>query len=86
MLQIIVDTLGNCCLISVFNNTNIKTKKMNLKSIIDSSLSFMNVDKPVAVVLQVSFDGNSVSFLRIGFGGDKGWEGHAIVVINPDED
>lgn len=65
-LQIIVDTEGNSCLISLKNETNISTKKFNLKQNIDSDLKWNKLQERVAAVVVFRFDDKGVKFKRLG--------------------
>ncbi|MGD1845234.1 MAG: hypothetical protein ACFB10_07565 [Salibacteraceae bacterium] len=72
-LQIIVNTKGESCLISVENKTNVKTKKLNLKSNIDSNLKWAKPKKKVAAIVVISFGPKGVTLKRMGMNGKLGW-------------
>lgn len=67
-LQIIVDTEGTSCLISARNDTNVRTRKMNLKEVIDRDLVWDNPKKKVAAIVVLRFSEEGVSFKRLGVG------------------
>jgi hypothetical protein len=72
-LQIIVNTDGKSCLISIENNTNIKTSKLNLKKTIDDNLIWnINQKNKVSPLIILKFNSNSVQLKRIGVSGDFG--------------
>ena len=71
-LQIIVDLEGNSCLISLKNETNIKSKKLNLKQNIDSNLKWDKPQKKVAAIIVFIFEENRLKFLRLGINAKKG--------------
>lgn len=75
-LQIIVDTNGNSCLLSITNDTNLKTKKLNIKQIIDKKLTWRKPDEKTSVLLGIKFYGSEVEKKRIGMSKEKGF--HAI--------
>ncbi len=72
-LQIIVDTTGNSCLLSVKNYTNIKTNKLNLKKIIDRELLWEKPKKNAGIILAIKFYGDTVEVKRIGLNKEKGF-------------
>ena len=72
-LQIIVDTIGKSCLLSVKNYTNIKTNKLNLKKIVDRELIWEKPKKNVGIILAVKFYGDSIQIKRVGFTKEKGF-------------
>jgi hypothetical protein len=67
-LQIIVDTDGKSCLISAKNETNVRTKKLNLKETIDGHLVWDNPKEKVAAVVVFRFANDGISFKRLGVG------------------
>lgn len=68
-LQIIVDTLGNSCLLSMSNHTNYPEKKLDeLKSAIDSDLKWNKLDGFVSVTVQVKItETHKITIKRFGF-------------------
>ena len=77
-LQIMVDQLGNSCLISLKNETNISTRKLNLKTAIDENLKWEMPDKKVSVIALVRFkDDGTTELLRLGVGKDN-----EVIVLN----
>lgn len=72
LLQVIVDTDGNSCLISIKNDTNIPSRKMKLKEVIDAELIWEKPKEKVSPMISVSFRGDSLYITRLGLGGDKG--------------
>ena len=71
--QIIVDLNGKSCLLSVDNETNISTEKLNLKEIIDQNLSWEKPVEKTSVIVAIMFYGKSVQKKRIGMSGEKGF-------------
>lgn len=71
-LQIVVDTDGHSCLISIENETNIPTTKLNLKATIDNSLIWQKPGQKVSPMLMLKFNPVSVQYKRIGLNGKKG--------------
>lgn len=71
-LQIIVDKAGQSCLLSVKNDTNIKTSRLHLKENIDSKLTWEKIDAKIAAVVVLRFDAGVVSIKRLGMNGKKG--------------
>lgn len=72
-LQIIVDTEGKSCLLSLENQTNINTVKLGVKSIIDNKLLWEKPKETVSVILATKFYGNVVEIKRIGLSKEKGF-------------
>lgn len=76
LIQVIVDTLGTPCLLSVKNESNIKTQKLNLKSAIDKTskwnpaISKENIEK-ASVSLKLIFENNRLSIERVAFDFNK---------------
>jgi len=71
-LQVLVDTDGTSCLISLENKTNVSTKKLQLKQAIDS-LIWSNPAKKVAAIVALKFDDGVIQMRRMGFDGNQGW-------------
>jgi hypothetical protein len=71
-LQIIVDTMGNSCLISLKNETNINVKKLNLKETIDRNLFWALPSKKVAAIIMLGFKDGEVKIKRLGINAKKG--------------
>ena len=71
-LQIIVELNGNSCLISLQNETNIKSKKINLKENIDNDLKWGKPEKKVAVIVVFYFKDSGIEIKRLGMNGKKG--------------
>jgi len=71
-LQIIVDLDGNSCLMSLKNDTNIKTKNLNLKQYIDKELKWENPYEKVAAIVVYRFEKKEVKFKRIGMNAKRG--------------
>ena len=72
-LQVIVDLEGNSCLLSLKNQTNVKTKKLNLKPWIDESLKWDKLKKKVGAIIVLQFNSGSVSLGRMGMKDDMNW-------------
>ena len=73
-----MDLEGNSCLLSVKNETNIKTKKILLKEVIDSKLNWQKPTKKVSAIIQLKFTDNEVKMNRLGLSGKKGW--HKLII------
>lgn len=71
--QIIVDLNGKSCLLSVDNDTNIPTEKLNLKEIIDKNLNWEKPTEKTSVIVAIMFYGKSVEKKRIGMSSEKGF-------------
>ena len=71
--QIIVDLNGKSCLLSVDNETNIPTEKLNLKEIIDNNLNWEKPIEKTSVIVAIMFYGTSVQKKRIGMSSEKGF-------------
>jgi len=71
--QIIVDLNGKSCLLSVDNDTNIPTEKLNLKEIIDKNLYWKKPTEKTSVIVALMFYGTSVEKKRIGMSREKGF-------------
>lgn len=71
--QIIVDLNGKSCLLSVNNETNISTEKLNLKEIIDQNLNWEKPTEKTSVIVAIMFYGKSVEKKRIGMSSEKGF-------------
>lgn len=71
--QIIVDLNGKSCLLSVNNETNIPTEKLNLKEIIDKNLNWEKPTEKTSVLVTLMFYGTSVEKKRIGMSSEKGF-------------
>lgn len=78
-LQIIVDTDGKSCLLSLENETNINTAKLGIKSIVDEHLLWEKPKEKVSVIVAMKFYGNAVEVKRIGLSKEKGF--HELVII-----
>ena len=71
-LQVIVDLDGNSCLLSVKNDTNIKTEELGLKKIIDNNLVWNKPDKKVAAVVLLGFTRKEMKLKRLGMNAKRG--------------
>ena len=71
--QIIVDLNGKSCLLSIDNETNIPTEKLNLKEIIDNNLNWEKPTEKTSVIVAIMFYGTSVQKKRIGMSSEKGF-------------
>jgi len=71
--QIVVDLNGKSCLLSVDNDTNIPTEKLNLKEIIDKNLDWKKPTEKTSVIVALMFYGTSVEKKRIGMSSEKGF-------------
>lgn len=71
-LQIIVDPQGNSCLISLKNETNVKTRRLKLKQAIDNFLKWETSYKKVAAIVLLDFDEEDIQLTRFGMNSEKG--------------
>ncbi|WP_040252094.1 hypothetical protein [Psychroserpens mesophilus] len=71
--QIIVDLDGKSCLVSVDNETNISTTKLNLKEIIDQNLIWQKPTEKTSVIVAIKFHRKKVEKKRIGMNRKKGF-------------
>lgn len=71
-LQIIVDLQGNSCLMSLKNDTNIRTKNLNIKPYIDKELKWENGNGKVAAIVVYRFEDSGVKFKRLGMNANRG--------------
>lgn len=72
-LQIIVDLNGNSCLLSLENNTNIRTKELDLKRWIDDRLIWEIPSKKVGAIIVLEFTNLEIGYKRLGMDRKKGW-------------
>lgn len=72
-LQILVDTVGNSCLLSAENQTNASFADIGLKKSIDEKLVWGAPTELVSVVLVVSFSDEGFEIKRLGNDAAKGW-------------
>ncbi|PJJ59074.1 hypothetical protein [Hymenobacter chitinivorans] len=72
LLQIIVDNDGNSCLISLQNETNVRTSKLRLKENIDGKLHWEKSRAKVAAVVLLKFEEGTTTLKRLGMDGKKG--------------
>lgn len=72
-LQIIVDLKGKSCLLSLENNTNIKTKELDLKRWIDDQVIWEIPSKKVGAIIVLEFTDLGIGYRRLGMDGKKGW-------------
>ncbi|MDC8006253.1 hypothetical protein POV27_19525 [Aureisphaera galaxeae] len=72
-LQIAVDSMGNSCLVSLQNNSNLKTEKSELKKAIDNDLVWERPKKEVFAYVVFRFKrGGLVEITRMGMNGSRG--------------
>ena len=72
-LQVIVNEEGGSCLLSIDNETNIRTEDLNLKMIIDNEVKWYKPKEKTSVILAIKFYGNEVELKRIGLSSEKGF-------------
>ncbi|MFT6970779.1 MAG: hypothetical protein ACJAXX_001345 [Roseivirga sp.] len=65
-VQILVNNRGTSCLMSVKNNTNIKTKKMNLANSINDNLKWPRMPQKVSVIAVLTFEDGKIELKRMG--------------------
>ena len=64
--QVLVDNRGTSCLMSIRNETNIKTKKMNLASSINDNLQWPRMQQKVSVIVVMEFKEGEITMKRMG--------------------
>jgi len=72
-LQIIVNLKGESCLLSIKNETNVKTNKLNLKNTIDNNLKWEVPEKKVSAIFVLNFGQNRMEIKRLGMNSKIGW-------------
>lgn len=72
-LQILVDTAGKSCLLSVENKTNVTMEELGLKKAMDEKLVWGPPSEQVSVVLLVSFSEGGFEIKRLGNDAVRGW-------------
>lgn len=65
-LQILVDNRGSSCLMSVRNDTNLKTKKMNLAQSINDNLKWPRMQQKVSAIVVLLFKDGEIEIKRMG--------------------
>jgi hypothetical protein len=65
-IQILVNNRGASCLMSVRNETNIKTKKMNLAASINDNLVWPRMPQKVSVIAVITFKDGEIELKRMG--------------------
>lgn len=71
-IQVLVDTLGKSCCMSLLNNTNISTRKLKIPEIISKLENWKVIANPVraqtiSIQLKLTFTPEKIRFERIGF-------------------
>ena len=64
--QVLVDNRGTSCLMSIRNETNIKTKKMNLAGSINDNLKWPRMQQKVSVIVVMEFKEGEITMKRMG--------------------
>ncbi|GAB5524117.1 MAG: hypothetical protein Roseis2KO_19890 [Roseivirga sp.] len=65
-LQILVDNRGNSCLISYRNDTNQKTKKMNIEANVNDNLKWSRQSIKVSAIAVLEFKDGEITVKRMG--------------------
>jgi len=81
LIQVVVDQKGRSCLLSAENSTNIPTKKLFLKEMIDQNLFWQWPEEDISVMIGMNFHKDSVQFMRLGLNEEKGL--HPLQRIEP---
>jgi ligand-binding sensor domain-containing protein len=77
LLQILVDSTGKSCLLSIENKTNKSSSTFNLKNSIDNYLIWrLNSTMKISAMVVIKFSKNNIALIRLGIDGNRGW--HAI--------
>ena len=76
--QVVIDTLGNHCCVSIKDELNSKGKKIDFKSIIDNhtkwSIPIRKEKKTtVAAMIRLEFEKEKIILKRMGYNGKIGW-------------
>jgi hypothetical protein len=65
-LQVLVNNRGASCLMSIQNETNMKTKKMNLTESINDNLKWPRMPQKVSVIMVLTFNKGEIELKRMG--------------------
>ncbi len=65
-LQILVDNRGNSCLVSFRNDTNQKTKKLNIEANVNDNLKWPRQPKKVSAIVVLEFSKGEIKARRMG--------------------
>jgi len=76
--QVVVDTLGNHCCVSIKNELNSKGKKIDFKKIIDNETDWGvpirdGKKTTVSAMIKIEFEKDKIIIKRLGFNGKTGW-------------
>ncbi len=71
-LQVLVDMDGRSCLLSIENETNVSSAKLNLKKNIDEKLIWGKPTKKVSPLIFLRFKDGKVGYKRMGLNGNTG--------------
>lgn len=72
-LQIIVQEDGSSCLLSIENKTNMRSKQLDLKRIVDQRVKWAPLSEKVAALIVLDFTDVGLRYRRLGMDGKKGW-------------
>ncbi|MGW8121254.1 hypothetical protein ACV07N_01245 [Roseivirga echinicomitans] len=64
--QVLVDNRGTSCLMSFRNETNIKTKKLNLVNSVNDNLKWPRMPQKVSVIVVMEFKKGEITMKRMG--------------------
>lgn len=76
--QVVVDTVGGHCCVSIRNELNSKGRKIDFKSIMDSQTNWSvpirkGKKATVSAMIKIEFEKDSIVLKRMGFNGKTGW-------------
>lgn len=80
-LQVLVNTDGTSCLLSLKNETNIAIEKLNLKKVIDERLVWNKPEEMICAIISVSFRSGMIGIARLGLDTENGY--HDLKPNNP---
>lgn len=82
-MQVIVDTQGNSCLLSIKNKTNYQTGELNLSNVVNDNLKWKNSDTlKVSALISIKFEEKRRTIKRIGYEFGEGWKGLSEYVLD----
>lgn len=76
--QVVVDTMGYHCCVSIKNELNSKGKKVDFKKIMDNQTKWSvpiknETKKTVSAIIKIEFTKNEIILKRLGYNGKTGW-------------
>ena len=76
--QVVVDTIGSHCCVSIKNELNSKGKKIDFKQIMDNQTNWTipirkNKKTTVSAMIKIIFEKDKIILKRLGYNGKTGW-------------